>query len=284
MADFLDGLGVSQFLTTARLLGIVRAAVVLAIGLFIAHAVSRSVVRVFRGRLDAHGTKLLKRFTYYSILVLVAATTLHQLGFNLGALLGAIGILTVAIGFAAQTSASNLISGLFLIVERPFVVGDLLDIDGRVGEVLSIDLLSIKIRTFDNLMLRVPNETLVKSSFLNLTRFPIRRLDVQLSVAYKEDTEKVRRILFDVADRNPICLDEPRPLFIYRGYGDSGLELQFSVWAKRQNFLLLRNSIQEEIKKAFDENGIEIPFPHRSLYTGSVTEPFPIRVVEGAQP
>jgi small-conductance mechanosensitive channel len=282
MADFFDGLGVSQFLTSARLLGIVRAAVVLAVGLFIAHAVSRSVVRVFRGRLDAHGTKLLKRFTYYSILVIVVATTLHQLGFNLGALLGAIGILTVAIGFAAQTSASNLISGLFLIVERPFVVGDLLNIDGTVGEVVSIDLLSVKIRTFDNLMLRVPNETLVKSSFLNLTRFPIRRFDVQLSVAYKEDTEKVRRILVDVADRNPICLDEPRPLFIYRGYGDSGLELQFSVWAKRQNFLLLRNSIQEEIKKAFDENGIEIPFPHRSLYTGSVTEPFPIRVVEGA--
>jgi small-conductance mechanosensitive channel len=171
---------------------------------------------------------------------------------------------------------------LFLIVERPFVVGDLLNIDGTVGEVVSIDLLSVKIRTFDNLMLRVPNETLIKSSFLNLTRFPIRRFDVQLSVAYKEDTEKVRRILVDVADRNPICLDEPRPLFIYRGYGDSGLELQFSVWAKRQNFLLLRNSIQEEIKKAFDENGIEIPFPHRSLYTGSVTEPFPIRVVEGA--
>lgn len=282
MADFFDGLGVSQFLTSARLLGIVRAAVVLAVGLFIAHAVSRSIVRVFRGRLDAHGTKLLKRFTYYSILVIVVATTLHQLGFNLGALLGAIGILTVAIGFAAQTSASNLISGLFLIVERPFVVGDLLNIDGTVGEVVSIDLLSVKIRTFDNLMLRVPNETLVKSSFLNLTRFPIRRFDVQLSVAYKEDTEKVRRILVDVADRNPICLDEPRPLFIYRGYGDSGLELQFSVWAKRQNFLLLRNSIQEEIKKAFDENGIEIPFPHRSLYTGSVTEPFPIRVVEGA--
>jgi small-conductance mechanosensitive channel len=282
MADVFDGLGVSQFLTSARLLGIVRAAVVLAVGLFIAHAVSRSVVRVLRGRLDAHGTKLLKRFTYYLILVIVVATTLHQLGFNLGALLGAIGILTVAIGFAAQTSASNLISGLFLIVERPFVVGDLLNVDGTVGEVLSIDLLSVKIRTFDNLMLRVPNETLVKSSFLNLTRFPIRRFDVQLSVAYKEDTEKVRRILVDVADRNPICLDEPRPLFIYRGYGDSGLELQFSVWAKRQNFLLLRNSIQEEIKKAFDENGIEIPFPHRSLYTGSVTEPFPIRVVEGA--
>ena len=282
MTEFIDGLGISHLLTTARLVGLVRAALVLVVGLVIAHSVSRSLVRVLRGRLDAHGTRLLRRFTYYSILLLVFATTLHQLGFNLAALLGAVGILSVAIGFAAQTSASNLISGLFLIAERPFIVGDLLDIDGRVGEVLSVDLLSVKLRTFDNLMLRVPNETLVKSSFLNLTRFPIRRLDVQLGVAYKEDTAKVRRILFDVADRNPICLDEPNPLFIYKGYGDSALEIQFSVWAKRQNFLLLRNSIQEEIKKAFDENGIEIPFPHRSLYTGSVTEPFPIRVVEGA--
>lgn len=282
MSEFIDGLGISHLLTTARLVGLVRAALVLVVGLVIAHSVSRSLVRVLRGRLDAHGMRLLRRFTYYSILLLVFATTLHQLGFNLAALLGAVGILSVAIGFAAQTSASNLISGLFLIAERPFIVGDLLDIDGRVGEVLSVDLLSVKLRTFDNLMLRVPNETLVKSSFLNLTRFPIRRLDVQLGVAYKEDTAKVRRILFDVADRNPICLDEPNPLFIYKGYGDSALEIQFSVWAKRQNFLLLRNSIQEEIKKAFDENGIEIPFPHRSLYTGSVTEPFPIRVVEGA--
>jgi len=100
-----------------------------------------------------------------------------------------------------------------------------------------------------------------------------------VGVAYKEDTERVRKILFDVADRNPICLDEPAPLFIYKGYGDSALELQFSVWAKRENFLVLRNTMQEEIKRAFDEHGIEIPFPHRTLYTGSVTEPFPVRMV-----
>ena len=85
--------------------------------------------------------------------------------------------------------------------------------------------------------------------------------------------------MFDVANRNPLCLEEPKPLFIYRGYGDSGLELQFSVWAKRENFLQLRTTVREEIKAAFDEVGIEIPFPHRTLYTGSVTEPFPVRMV-----
>jgi small-conductance mechanosensitive channel len=82
--------------------------------------------------------------------------------------------------------------------------------------------------------------------------------------------------LFEVADKNPLCLEEPKPLFIFQGFGDSSLNIQFSVWAKRENFLDLRNSLQLEIKAAFDENGIEIPFPHRTLYTGSATDPFPV--------
>jgi len=283
MNEFLDKLGFSQFLKSEIILDIIWAALTLTIGLILAWLISRGIARIFRRRLKAQEAMLVKRLSYYLLFSLVIITTLHQLGIDLGLLLGAAGILSVAIGFASQTSASNIISGIFLIAERPFVIGDLLNVEGTIGEVVSIDLISVKIRTFDNLMLRVPNEMLIKSTFVNLTRFPIRRLDVQVGVAYKEDTEKVRRILFDVADRNPLCLDEPKPLFIYKGYGDSALELQFSVWAKRENFLLLRNSIHEEIKTAFDKNGIEIPFPHRTIYTGSVTEPFPVRVVEGGE-
>jgi len=283
MNEFLDKLGFSQFLKSEIILDIIWAALTLTIGLILAWLISRGIARMLRRRLKAQELMLVKRLSYYLLFSLVIITTLHQLGIDLGLLLGAAGILSVAIGFASQTSASNIISGIFLIAERPFVIGDLLNVEGTIGEVVSIDLISVKIRTFDNLMLRVPNEMLIKSTFVNLTRFPIRRLDVQVGVAYKEDTEKVRRILFDVADRNPLCLDEPKPLFIYKGYGDSALELQFSVWAKRENFLLLRNSIHEEIKTAFDKNGIEIPFPHRTIYTGSVTEPFPVRVVEGGE-
>lgn len=281
MNEILSDLGLSQFLTSERLLSLTRAAMTLVIGLVLARVVGGVIARTLRTRLQAQEAMLVKRLVYYTLFGLVIASTLHQLGFRLGVLLGAAGIFTVAIGFAAQASVSNLISGLFLIAERPFIVGDQLVIGDQVGMVVSIDLLSVKLRTFDNLMVRVPNETLVKSTFVNRTRFPIRRFDLQVSVAYKENTEKVRNIMFEVAGRNPICLDEPRPLFIYLGYGDSGLELQFSVWAKRENFLLLRNSIMEEIKTAFDENGIEIPFPHRTLYTGSVTDPFPVRMVDG---
>lgn len=280
MNEFLSDLGLSQFLTSERLLSLTRAALTLVVGLVLARVVGSLLVRTLRRRLQAQEAMLVKRLVYYTLIGLVIASTLHQLGFRLGVLLGAAGIFTVAIGFAAQASVSNLISGLFLIAERPFIVGDQLVIGDQVGMVVSIDLLSVKLRTFDNLMVRVPNETLVKSTFVNRTRFPIRRFDLQVSVAYKEDTEKVRNIMFEVANRNPVCLDEPKPLFIYLGYGDSGLELQFSVWAKRENFLLLRNRIMEEIKTAFDENGIEIPFPHRTLYTGSVTDPFPVRMVD----
>jgi small-conductance mechanosensitive channel len=91
----------------------------------------------------------------------------------------------------------------------------------------------------------------------------------------------VRSVLNAVAERNLRCLDDPPPLFIFLGFGDSSQDIQFSVWAKRENFLELRNTIQADIKQAFDAAGIEIPFPHRSLYAGEVTHPFPIRIVGG---
>lgn len=279
MNEFFDKLGVSQIFNSELILDIIWAAITLVVGLILASLISSGIARILRPRLKAQEAMLVKRLSYYLLFSLVVIATLHQLGFQLGVLLGAAGILSVAIGFASQTSASNIISGIFLVAERPFVIGDIIDVDGNVGEVISLDLISVKLRTFDNIMVRVPNEQMIKTTVLNRSRFPIRRYDVQVGVAYKEDTEKVRRILFDVADRNPLCLDEPKPLFIYKGYGDSALEIQFSVWAKRENFLSLRTSIHEEIKNAFDKNDIEIPFPHRTLYTGSVTEPFPVKVI-----
>ena len=117
------------------------------------------------------------------------------------------------------------------------------------------------------------------TKFWTLTKFPIRRLDLDINVAYKEDINRIRDILINVADNNPLSLEEPRPLFVFQGFGESAQRIQFSVWVMKENYLLLMNSIREEIKEAFDEAGIEIPFPHRTLYAGSMTEPFPVRVV-----
>jgi small-conductance mechanosensitive channel len=266
-----------NFLSSEKLWGVTRAIIVIIVGLVIAKLASSGLGKIASKKIDPHRAMILKRGSYYLILILFLVTALHQLGFNLSVLLGAAGIFSVAIGFASQTSASNLISGLFLVAERPFTVGDVIRVGTTTGEVLSIDPLSVKLRTFDNLFVRIPNESLIKSEVTTLTRFPIRRADLLVGVAYKEDLKKVRAILEEVADKNPLCLEEPKPRYIFQGFGDSSLDIQFSVWAKRENFLDLKNNIYDEIKIAFDEQGVEIPFPHVSLYTGSVTEPFPIK-------
>ncbi|MFC2173772.1 mechanosensitive ion channel family protein [Acidobacteriota bacterium] len=277
MAEWSSSL--TEFMSLERALALTRAIIILMVGMVMARSVSTGVERLAKKRMTLQQTMLLRKVLFYSLTVLVLVTVLRELGFKLSVLLGAAGILTVALGFASQTSASNLISGLFLIVESPFKIGDIITIDGTTGEVLSIDLLSVKIRTFNNLYVRIPNENIIKSKTTTLTRFPIRRIDLQLGVAYKEKIARVKKVLFKVADKNPLCLDEPKPLFIFTGFGDSALTFQFSVWTRRENFLDLRNMIYEEIKVAFDEEGIEIPFPHRTLYTGSITDPFPVRVV-----
>lgn len=258
-----------QWLQTDQVSHILKAALLLLAGFIVAGMASRAVGRFFSKNFSQHHIVLFKRLVYWLILALFVASALKQLGFSLSVLLGAAGVLSVALGFASQTSASNLISGLFLIGEQPFKLGDTIKVGSTTGEVLSIDLLSVKLRTFDNLFVRIPNETLIKSEVTNLTRFPIRRFDLLLGVAYKEQIATVRKVLLEVADNNPLCLDEPAPMFLFLGFGDSALNIQFSVWSKRENFRDLRNSLQEEVKLAFDAAGIEIPFPQRMVHLAS---------------
>lgn len=255
-----------------------QALFILIFGYFIAKALSNMVMRFNFAHMTNHSQVLLKRGVFYGVMILMVISALRELGFDLSVVLGAAGILSVAIGFASQTSASNLISGLFLMMERPFSIGDVIRVEQTTGEVISIDLLSVKIRTFDNLFVRIPNESMIKTQVTTLTRFPIRRADLKVGIAYKEDIEKVKKILADVAEKNLLCLSEPAPLFILLGFGSSSVDIQFSVWAKRENFLLLKNSIYQEIKEAFDKNGVEIPFPHLSLYSGEASKPINIAV------
>ena len=270
----------NELFNTEMLLKLARASALLIIGFIVAKLISRFSLQFIGKIFTAHTSQLVQRGTYYLIFTLFVFSALLELGFNLNVLLGAASVLTVAIGFASQTSASNFISGIFLMAERSFVIGDVIKVGSTSGEVLSIDLLSVKVRTFDNLFVRLPNEALIKSEVTTLTKFPIRRLDMKIGVAYKENIAKVKDILEKVAFDNPLCLEEPKPLYIFLGFEDSSLSLQFSVWAQRESFLELKNSMYEQIKNAFDKENIEIPFPHMSLYTGNNTEPFPINITK----
>ncbi len=253
-------------LTAIKLESLIYALIFLVIGIVLAKVLSKLCSRFLQNRLAVHQLRLLKRFVYYTTLIIFFVAALQQLNVKLSLFLGAAGIVTVAIGFASQTSVSNIISGLFLITEKPFVIGDTIVLsDGTKGEVLSIDLLSIKLRTVDNLFIRVPNENLIKSQIINTTRFAIRRFDAYLGIGYEQNIDKVKKVLFEVAENNPDALKEPLPSFTFIGFGDSAINIEFSVWAQKENYFLLQNSLQQDIKEAFEKNQINMPFPIRSI-------------------
>lgn len=259
----------------------IRAAVLLLVGLPLMYGLAK-VVRAWVARNStAQRGMIVGKLLWYLGAGVIVVSTLTQLGFSLGPLLGAAGVMGVALGFAAQTSVSNVISGFFLMAEQPFVVDDIIQVGQTTGQVLSIDMMSVKLRTFDNRFVRIPNETIVKSEVATVTRFPIRRLDMRVGVAYKEDIGNVRRVLLDVADRNPLALMDPKPLVIFQGYGESSVDLEFGVWTTREHFGELRDTLPEQIKRRFDEEGIEIPFPHRTVHVAPESGPLPVRVVPG---
>lgn len=267
-----------DFITEEQWMSIIRGIILLVLGIPLLSLLRGWVRRFITKNYNEHYGLLTGKVVFYLGLSLIFIMILHNFGFQLGPLLGAAGIIGVALGFASQTSISNVISGLFLIAEQPFKIGDIITVGGTTGIVYSIDTLSVKLRKFNNQYVRIPNEQLIKSEVTNITRFPIRRVDVNVSVAYKEDLNKVREVLFDVARNNPTALQNPEPLMIFEKFGSSSVDILFVAWAVREEFLKLRNSLNMEIKKRFDEEGIEIPFPHLSLYTGSSTKPLPLDV------
>jgi small-conductance mechanosensitive channel len=262
---------------------LLRASLLLLIGLPLLGILRKWLTKLISEKYSPHYAMLIAKTVFYIGFSILFVTILHEFGFKLGPLLGAAGILGVAIGFASQASVSNVISGFFLIGEKSFVVGDIININNTVGVVLSIDTLSVKLRVFDNQMVRIPNEMMLKSQVTNITRYPIRRASIKLSVAYKEDLNKVREVILDVVDKNTIALQEPAPVVHFDAFGSSSIDVNLRVWCQKQDFVNMTTSLNFEIKKRFDELGIEIPFPHVSLYAGSVTSPIPVSLSGSAE-
>ena len=258
--------GIFTNFNTDRLSELLVALILCVVGFFLARLISNAFIRTIGVRFNAHQRLVWRRGIFYFIFMLFVITSLKEAGFKLSVFLGAAGILTVALGFASQTSASNLISGLFLIGEGSFEVGDTIQITlirGHTieGEVISIDLLSVKLLTIDNIYVRLPNEQLIRAPVHNLSKFPIRRIPISLSINFNEDINKVREVLLDVADDYPLVLADPKPRVTVTAFGESSIELLFALWCKQDNFLRAKDEIHEMIRNRFVENQIEIPVP-----------------------
>jgi small-conductance mechanosensitive channel len=240
------------------------------IGLVLVGLVISLLRRFTKKRFDARTGGLIIKFAQYLGITLIVINVFDVAQINLSALLGAAGIAGIALGFAAQTSVSNFISGIFLVSEKTFAQGDVLTVGDTTGIVYSIDAMSVKLRTFDNKLIRIPNETLIKTNVANITRFPVRRVNLKILVTYDSDLERVKAILLDVAARNRDVLRSPEPVFMVSNYADSGIDLFFGVWCASSDWFQGLNSISIDIKKRFDAEGVEFAFPTRTIYTKQV--------------
>lgn len=263
----------NTFWDTPEMLKWIRLGTFVLVGLALVYVISITAGRIVRSRHSVHYGQLVRKLIFYIGATVILLSIMMDLGLDLTGLLATAGVATLAIGFAAQTSLSNLISGLFLIGEKPFKIGDLIRVEGTLGIVESIDLLSIKIRTLDNLFVRFPNETMIKSPVTTVTRYPVRRMDLDISVAYKEDVRNILEILKELAKENAYALEEPEPLILFNSFGESALEFKFGLWFEKSNYLKLRNSILSEIKERFDKEGIEIPYPQLTISGSSSADP-----------
>lgn len=231
-------------------------------GILIIKIVSMLIALLFRNRLKPQLRMLVSKIINYSGLFFISVAVLLELQIDLSIILGTAGVAGIALGFASQTSLSNFISGLFLITEKPFQIGDIIQVNDHIGTVSSIDALSVKIRTFNNKYVRIPNESLIKSELINITKYPIRRLDIELTLSYSDKLDFARELLLICARDNNYCLVNPEPVFIYRRLTERGIELMFGVWCAREDYIETRNTILRDIIEKFKQNGITMPYPH----------------------
>jgi small-conductance mechanosensitive channel len=268
----------SKYFNAETIDKVLRIGIILIVGLLILGIITAIVKKLLPNKFSMQRKMLINRFVRYTGIVILFLIVISELDIDLTAIFGAAGVIGIVIGVASQTSIGNIVSGFFLVSEKPFELGDLIRIGDKTGTVYSIDLLSIKLKTLDNLLLRIPNQTVISTEVINVTKFPIRRLDIDLSVAYKEDLARVLEVIKGVVKRNPFCLDEPEPLVVFKDFGASGINILLGVWFEKTNLLKVKNSLFIEIKSTFDAEGIEIPFPHMSIYAGEATKPFPVDV------
>jgi small-conductance mechanosensitive channel len=235
-------------------------------GILIAGILSKVAGKVMQRSTGPHFENIVRKLTFWGVSLLVLFLSLQNMGVELTAVLATAGIFGIAVGFAAQTSVSNIISGIFLLFEQPFQVGDAIKVGDTMGVVQSIDLLSVKLREFDNLYTRVPNETFIKNNITNLTKYNIRRFDIIVGIAYREDHREAQDLIEEVVERHPTVLRVPEPLVLVDELADSSVNLKVRVWFDRTEFIEARSELIAEIKTALDEAGIEIPYPHRMHY------------------
>ena len=245
-------------LPSCNVSSLVHVALILAIGVPVLWLLSRWVTSVLRGRVAPHVVMVTRNIIFYIGLSTIIISILKQFGFELSGLLGAAGVIGIAVGFAAQTSISNIISGIFILVEDLFEVGNDISCGGVTGKVESIDLFSIKLRTSDNRLVRVPNEFLLKNVAINYSYFDHRRLDMKVSFAAGYDVNDAIKTLNEVIKECQYALPDPDPVIKIQSATLDSFNVVVQIWVARKDVAFFYTFLIPEIKKHFDAKEVRV--------------------------
>jgi small-conductance mechanosensitive channel len=240
--------------------------IIIAIGIVIAKIVAINVRRALAERLPKSENELLAKVVYYIIVIWAVIVALPYLNINLSGLLVAGGIAGLVIGFASQSVVSNLVSGLFLMLERPIKIGDTINVAGVGGTVEDIRILSTIVKTYDGIYTRLPNEKVFTSNITNYVQNPTRRFEYRITIRYQDDADEAIKIARKVIREHPFALKNPGPSVFVDKLGDDGVILTARIWAPAQNWWEVRTDLLWKIVKKYEENGIQIPYPQRTVW------------------
>lgn len=193
---------------------------------------------------------------------LVAITALATIGVNVASLLTALGAAALTAGLALQDNLKNLVSGLVILINKPFVSGDILEFEDMTGSVESINIFYTTLNTTDDKLARIPNSRLTSNSVVNCSLGDKRRMILKYTVSYEDDLAKVKEVLTKVASDCEFVLKEPEPSARIGKHLESGIEVVVKFWIEPHDYFEVYYYMQENVKTAFDKNGITIPYPH----------------------
>lgn len=208
-----------------------------------------------------------------AVLLLGLVMAASQLGINVGAALAGIGVVGVAVGFAAQETLANMISGFLIFWDRPFKIGDYITAQNLYGEVTAITMRTTRIRTFENTYVVIPNRQIIGDMLVNHSMYGETRVNVPVGIAYKERVEEARQVLLAAVGELEGVLSDPPPTVVVVELDGSSINLQVRVWVddacdERPVF----HRVMEASKVALDRAGIEIPFPHLQLFVDDIRD------------
>ena len=253
------------------------ALLILVVGLIVARFFGRMVRRVFEKRnLDPGLGGFLSSFIKSGIVILVWISVLGTLGIQAASFIAILGALGLAMSLAFQGSLANLAGGFITLFFRPFRVGDFIEVSGQMGTVVEISIMYTHLNTPDNRRVIIPNSQMSSSAVINFSQNPTRRQDLFFSISYTDSIEMAKQVIAQVLDNNEMVLNDPAPIIGVSSHGDSAIHLVARFHCKRENFFLVGLGVNEEVKNAFDQAGLTIPFPQRDVHLN--TKPLQVRL------